>query len=211
MAPSPSPEPLGRHELALLVDIADDSLVAALTRRPYEPPPLRSLPTPLHRHRGAFVTLHVDGHLNGCIGDVAGRQPLAHAVPRLALAAAFDDPRLPALRAGQYDDLTIEVSVLSPPVPIDAADRAELVTRLRPHEDGVIIGAGNRTGLFLPDVWDQLPDTEDFLDQLWRKARLPASAWPDTILRFTTRRLSRRAGTGLAPSPESDEQLRSTG
>lgn len=199
MARSLSPEPLGHHELALhelalLVDIADDSLVAALTGRSYDPPPVHSLPGSLHRHCGAFVTLTVDGELNGCIGDVAGRQPLAAAVARLSLSAAFDDPRLPALRVDQYERLTIEVSVLSPPAPIEAVDRIELVERLRPGVDGVIIGAGHRRGLFLPDVWDQLPAPDDFLDQLWRKADLPRSTWPDTILQFTTQRLGRRAG-----------------
>jgi AmmeMemoRadiSam system protein A len=200
MAPSPSPEPLGLHELDRLVDLADDTLVAALTDRPSASPRLRALPAVLHRRRGAFVTLTVDGQLNGCIGDVAGRQPLASSVPRLALAAAFDDPRLPALRVEEYRHLTIEVSVLSEPDPIDASDRAELVAGLRPGVDGVIIGAGERTGLFLPDVWSQLPGADDFLDHLWRKAGLPASVWPDTIMRFTTQRRSRRTdGSDEAP------------
>jgi AmmeMemoRadiSam system protein A len=194
MAPSPCAEPLAGSDLELLLDIADDALVAALTDRPFEPAPPHSLPESLLDRRGVFVTLTVDGDLNGCIGDVAGRRPLADAAARLALAAAFDDPRLPELRADQYTRLTVEVSVLSPPTPIDARDRAELVASLRPGVDGVIVGTGYQTGLFLPDVWVQLPDPHDFLDQLWRKAGLPPWTWPDTILQFTTERRSRRAG-----------------
>lgn len=194
MGPSPSPEPLVRDDLELLVDIADDALVAGLTGRPFEPVAPHSLPASLRDHRGVFVTLTVDGDLNGCIGDVAGRQPLADAVVRLALAAAFDDPRLPPLRADQYDRLDVEVSVLSAFASIGARDRAELAASLRPGVDGVIVGAGYQSGLFLPDVWDQLPHPDDFLDHLWRKAGLPPGTWPDTILQFTTQRLSRRAG-----------------
>lgn len=201
MAPSPSPDDApDRYELELLVDIADDSLSVALAGRTYEPPSLDSLPAALCAQVGAFVTLTVAGSLNGCIGDVAGRQPLAHAVAHLAIAAAFDDPRLPALAPHQYDDLTIEVSVLSPLEPVGAADRADLIASLRPGVDGLVIRAGHRSGLFLPDVWTQLPDPDDFLDHLWYKAGLPIWMQPETIQRFTTRRSSRRAGrSALAP------------
>jgi AmmeMemoRadiSam system protein A len=111
----------------------------------------------------------------------------------LAVSAAFDDPRLPALEPHQYEHLTVEVSVLSPLVTVEAADRRELVALLRPGVDGVVIRAGHRSGLFLPDVWTQLPDPHDFLDQLWYKAGLPTWVQPDTIQRFTTQRASRRA------------------
>ena len=201
MGRSHSPELLDRHELAALVDIADEALLAALSGMSGGLRSLDSLPPALGARRGAFVTLTVDGELNGCIGDIAGRQALGHAVPRLALAAAFDDPRLPALRPDQYERLAIEVSVLSPLSPVVAADRGELAAGLRPGIDGLMVGAGHRSGLFLPDVWDQLPDTDDFLDQLWRKAGLPASTWPDTILRFTTERLRRGTADTGTPVP----------
>lgn len=108
------------------------------------------------------------------------------------------------MRADQYAGLTIEVSVLTPLAPVEARDRAELVASLRPGVDGVLIGAAHQTGLFLPDVWVQLPDPDDFLDHLWRKAGLSPSTWPDTILQFTTQRLSRRAGRGEAGRRVSD-------
>jgi uncharacterized protein len=192
-SPDPLPDPLELHELEALVDIAEDVLAAALAGRPYELPPVDAVPEALRVRRGAFVTLDVDGVLNGCIGDVAGSQPLDEAIARLALAAAFDDPRLPPLQAHQYERLTIEVSVLSAFVPVVADDRTALVARLRPHVDGVVIRAGYRSGLFLPGVWRQLPEPDAFLDQLWHKAGLPASVWPDTIDRFTTQHLSRGA------------------
>jgi len=195
MGPSRSPDELAEAELELLVDIADEALVAALTGRRYEPPSLDTLTPALGSHRGAFVTLHVDGLLNGCIGDVAGREPLAHAVARLSLSAAFDDPRLPALQAVEYERLEIEVSVLSPMSPVAAGHRDELIRTVRPHVDGLMIRTAYGSGLFLPDVWAQLPDPDDFLDHLWLKAGLPEWVWPEAIDRFTTQHHTRRAGT----------------
>lgn len=201
MEPSSSPtadelglDELGLDELELLVDLADAALSAALAGEPHLAPPLATLPEALHAHRGAFVTLHVDGALNGCIGDVAGRGPLAHAVTRLVLSAAFADPRLPPLEPEQYDRTTIQVSVLSAPQPVAAFGRAELTALLRPGVDGLIVRAGGRAGLFLPDVWEQLPDPDEFLDHLWRKAGVPPSVWPDSIERFGTQHVSRSAG-----------------
>ena len=191
MGRSHSSEPLDRHELTALVDIADEALLAALSGDSCGRRALGSLPPALSTRRGAFVTLTVDGELNGCVGDVVGRQALGHAVARLALAAAFDDPRLPALRPDEYERLAVEVSVLTPLSPVVAADRTELSAGLRPGIDGLVVCAGQRIGLFLPDVWDQLPDPEEFLDHLWLKAGLPASTWPDTIFRFATQCLHR--------------------
>jgi AmmeMemoRadiSam system protein A len=206
MAPSPSPDPhpdaLGRDELEALVELAEGVLGAAFTGSQFELPPVVETPAALRAARGVFVTLTVDGVLNGCIGDVAARRPLDESVTRLALAAAFDDPRLPPLRAEQYERLTIEVSVLSPFVPVDAADRSELIAQLRPHEDGLVIGAGRRSGLFLPAVWRQLADAEEFLDRLWHKAGLPPWVWPDTLATFTTQCAARtRSGSCVRMPP----------
>lgn len=194
MGPSRSPEQLAHDELDALIDIADRALRLALAGGTAAPAPVDELPPALGSLRGAFVTLTVAGSLNGCIGTIDGREPLAHAVARLAVAAAFDDPRLPALRAHEYAQLSIEVSVLSPLEPVAASDRAELVAQLRPHVDGAVIRAGYRSGLFLPSVWEQLPDPDDFLDHLWRKAGLPPWVWPEVVERFTTQHRSRPAG-----------------
>jgi AmmeMemoRadiSam system protein A len=128
-----------------------------------------------------FVTVTVAGALNGCIGTVAPVEPLAAAVPRLAWEAAFDDPRLPALRRQDYPRVGIEISLLSPPVPMEVGSEADLVARLRPGIDGVILGAGPRRATFLPAVWDKLPDPSDFVTHLKAKAGIPAAGWPPGI------------------------------
>lgn len=200
MAPSPSPDPAGPATLrdedgAVLVDLADASLVTALggAAPPWTP---TDLPDAVRRPGRAFVTLHVAGQLNGCIGAVEPDEPLATAVARLARSAAFEDPRLPALRARDYPQLEIEVSVLSAPTPLAVHDRAQLLAALRPGADGLVIAAGRHRALFLPDVWDQLPDPGDFFDHLLAKAGLRPGTWPPGLRaeRFTTQRWSRPAG-----------------
>jgi AmmeMemoRadiSam system protein A len=208
MAPSPSPDPAtaaaldaaaGRGavvtsaEAGLLLDLADASILDGLDGRPMRPPPLSDLPAELRREAGAFVTLTVRGALNGCIGAIEGAGALGQEVVRLARAAAFDDPRLPPLRRADLAELVVEVSILSPFEPVAARSRAELVGALRPGTDGLLIGAGSHRAVFLPDVWDQIPDPGDFVDHLCRKGGLEPAPWPPglTAHRFTTERFER--------------------
>lgn len=203
MAPSPSPDALlAEPEAELLLDLAESALGVALFGRDPGLPALSTLRPMLHEPRGAFVTLTVDGELNGCIGDIEGREPLARAVVRLALAAAFDDPRLPPLEPGDWSRLTIEISLLSRLVPVPARSREELLALVRPGIDGLVVREQGRQGLFLPSVWGQLPHPDDFVDQLWRKAGLPPSAWSlsTQVFTFTTQRHHRAVG---APRQES--------
>lgn len=181
----------------MLLDLAEAAVVDGLRGRPLARPGTSELPPALREPRGVFVTLTVDGELNGCIGTIATDEPVGRAVARCARSAAFADPRLPRLRLDDYDGLTIEVSVLSPLAPIPAASRQEVLDQLRPGVDGLQIAAGTRQGLFLPSVWSKLPDPTDFLDHLQRKAGLPPSTWPPAMRawRFTADKLSRRAGS----------------
>jgi AmmeMemoRadiSam system protein A len=196
MAPSPSAEPsLRDQEAARLLDLADDAILDGLLGRPFVAPDLAALPLALRRPTGAFVTLNVDGELNGCIGTVEAVEALASAVPRLARSAAFSDPRLPALRLADYPSLTIEVSVLSPLAPASAGSRRELLDRLRPGMDGLVVAAGPRQAVFLPAVWEKLADPEAFLDHLQHKAGLRGT-WPQGMRAWTfaVQRLARPVG-----------------
>jgi AmmeMemoRadiSam system protein A len=199
MAPSPSRDPgLAPDDAALLLDIAESSLTAALRGERAALPPLGRLPASLSAHVGVFVTLTVAGELNGCIGLVDPIEPLGHTVARLALAAAFDDPRLPALRWADLADLAIEISVMSPLEPLRADTRTALVAAIRPHRDGLVIRAGGHAAVFLPSVWEQLPDREHFVDRLVLKAGLRPGAWPTGMqaFRFTATRSRRDVGAG---------------
>ena len=129
----------------------------------------------------SFVTLTSGrapgGALRGCIGSLEARRPLRADVEANAVAAALHDPRFAPLTARELDDTVVEVSVLSVPAALPAADEAELLARLRPGVDGVVLSACGRRATFLPQVWEQLPDPADFLARLRRKAGLPADYW----------------------------------
>ena len=192
MAPLPPPEQ------DALLDIAEDAILAGLEGRRPSPPAAPS------EARGVFVTLHIDGELNGCIGTLEPDEPLAAAVARRAWDAAFADPRLPRLRPADWERLTIEISVLSPLERLDVHSLDELVDVIEPGVDGLLITAGFRRGTFLPAVWEQLPEPRTFVDQLWRKAGLVPGTWPEDLVveRYRTQSFGRapRKSTGRSSS-----------
>jgi AmmeMemoRadiSam system protein A len=130
------------------------------------------------RQPGAtFVTLKRSGELRGCIGSLKPNRPLGVDVRENAIAAAFRDPRFPPLAAFEYEATSVEVSLLSAAERVDAVDEDELVARLRPGFDGVILEHGRHRATFLPQVWEALADPREFLAALKRKAGLPGDFW----------------------------------
>ena len=166
------------HGLAL-VRMARETIETSLGIRSGEDDPEDALlnDAVMESKHGVFVTLTKDGDLRGCIGFLEGRESVKDAVRHNALNAAFNDPRFPPLRASEVGDIDIEVSILTDPEPLDYSGPSDLLNRLRPGIDGVIIRSGLHAATFLPQVWDQLPGKEDFLDHLCLKAGLPARAW----------------------------------
>ncbi len=122
----------------------------------------------------SFVTLKQDGALRGCIGTLERHRALAEDVAENAFAAAFRDPRFPALKRGELNVTIAEVSVLSRPVKLEFDDEQDLLTRLRPGIDGLIVDHAGRHATYLPSVWELLPDPRSFIDQLRRKAGIEA-------------------------------------
>lgn len=146
-----------------------------------EPPEPDCLAQPLKARLGTFVTLSMGAALRGCIGTLQGTAPLHLAVADAARSAACRDPRFPALRDHELAGLQIEIAVLSPLQPLPAASREMLMARLRPGIDGLLLEDRGRRSTFLPKVWEQLPDPEEFLAQLLAKAGLPPGHWSDTL------------------------------
>ena len=134
----------------------------------------------------SFVTLTKHHQLRGCIGSLQAWRPLIDDIRANAEAAAFHDPRFAAVEAGELPEIQLEVSVLSAPQPLPTMDHAELITTLRPNIDGLIVhdSSGARAN-FRPQVWQQLPDVELFLQQLKLKAGLPTNC-DDSTLRYAT-------------------------
>jgi uncharacterized protein len=124
-----------------------------------------------------FVTLTQQGELRGCIGSLEARRALLVDVRANAVAAAFHDPRFCALTQSELDITEIEVSLLSPMQPLAFSSEADALRQLRPGVDGVVLEFGARRSTFLPQVWEQLPEVDEFMAHLKRKAGLPASFW----------------------------------
>ena len=134
--------------------------------------------TPLLQADGAtFVTLTIDGQLRGCIGTLEAYRPLVEDVREHALAAALNDYRFPKVQFDELDAIEIEISRLSAPTPLDYADADDLLTKLRPGVDGVVLADGSRRATFLPQVWEQLPNADEFLNHLCSKMGASADLW----------------------------------
>lgn len=131
---------------------------------------------------GTFVTLTIDGQLRGCIGNLTSDESLTSGVRRNAINAAFHDPRFSPLGASELDCVSIEVSILSEPRQLVFREASELLKKLRPRIDGVILRKGAASATFLPQVWEQLPQPRDFLAHLCMKAGLAADAWQHSEL-----------------------------
>ena len=160
----------------LLFELADAAIRGGLEGDRFALPDLTALPEDLHEPAAVFVTLAVQGELNGCIGSMEPKDPLGVAVARRAYDAAFDDPRLPNLTWRDYEHLSVEISILTPMEELHVTSEEELLVVLRPGVDGLFIESGPRRATFLPAVWDDLPDPRTFLDHLYAKAGLRAWA-----------------------------------
>jgi len=160
-----------------LLSLARESIALGMKeRRPYAVDP-KLVSSKLREKRACFVTLTIQGRLRGCIGHLEARQPLYEDVMENAVAAAFDDPRFSPLEAEGLEDLRIEISVLTPAKALAYKGADDLIRKLRPGKDGVILGKGLYRATFLPQVWDEIKNPEDFLSHLSAKAGLSSDAW----------------------------------
>ena len=149
---------------------------------------LDELPPALGERRATFVTLESDRRLRGCIGSLEATRPLARDVAHNAHASAFADPRFPPVEANEIEGLQIKISVLSPSVPMQVSSEADLVARLRPGIDGLVIEDDEKRATFLPSVWEKIPEPARFVRALTEKAGWPAGHWSETVKawRYTT-------------------------
>ena len=135
----------------------------------------------LKQERACFVTLHLNEQLRGCIGSLEAYRSLIEDISYNAFAAAFRDPRFSPLPESEFDDIIIDLSILTPPVEMAFSSEAELLEQIRTGIDGLIIEDQGRRGTFLPSVWEQLPEKEQFLQHLKLKAGLSPQHWSDTL------------------------------
>lgn len=126
----------------------------------------------------SFVTItEADGSLRGCIGTLEAHQPLVEDVRAHAAGAAVEDYRFPSVTPEEVIDLRIEISRLTPAQPLEYDSPEDLLAKLRPGVDGVILRDGFHRATFLPQVWEKVPDGKDFLAHLCLKMGAPANLW----------------------------------
>jgi AmmeMemoRadiSam system protein A len=156
------------EERTLLLRLAHESILAALEHRAISLDP----PSPhLAEPRGGFASLYLHGELRGCVGYVLPSTSVYRTVAETARAAAFEDSRFSPVSLEEARELEIELSILSPPVPI-APEAVEI------GRHGLLISLGGQRGLLLPQVAAERHwDAETFLEQTCRKAGLPHDAW----------------------------------
>lgn len=167
------------HQKKLLLHLARQTIEEELGQQATDPILTEELDDPeLRQHRGVFVTLNLDGMLRGCIGSLLGLEPLIAGVRRHAINAALHDNRFPLLTVDELPEVVIEISILTPPQNLEYTDSRNLISRLWPGIDGVILKIpGGAGATFLPQVWEQLPEPETFLCHLCLKAGLPGDSW----------------------------------
>ena len=173
---------LNTSEQAALLQLARNAIAAALDAPRQAPDPGR-LGGAMARQRAVFVTLKQSGALRGCIGTLEASEPLAVAVAGHAVAAALNDPRFPPVAPEELHGISISISVLEEPRPLQTQSRQALLESLEQGRDGLILEYQRHRATFLPQVWEQLPEPGEFLARLLEKAGLPAGYW-SAELRF---------------------------
>jgi AmmeMemoRadiSam system protein A len=160
------------HDRHLLLQIARNAIAAHVGATPAHVPGAPETPGLLERPGGAFVSLHKQGDLRGCIGHIEATEPIGVVVPRCAVASCSSDPRFPHVTARELEQIDIEISLLGPLVPIAGPQEIEV------GRHGLVVEMGSRRGLLLPQVateWKWSADT--FLAQTCHKAGLSHDAW----------------------------------
>jgi AmmeMemoRadiSam system protein A len=180
----PTTDPLTAADREAMLAIASDTIGRALVTGVRRLPDVDDLTARLRQPGATFVTLRRDGMLLGCIGALEPYQPVGIDVAEHALAAAFDDPRVPPIEAEDFFAMTIEVSVLGALHEVDVVDHQQLAESLRVGKDGLLVVAPGHRATFLPSVWESVGDVDEFLAMLWRKAGLWPREWPKGIRVF---------------------------
>ncbi|MBN1203077.1 MAG: AmmeMemoRadiSam system protein A [Anaerolineae bacterium] len=176
------------EEQTILLTLARQTLEAITTGQAVPDVNLADLPSALREERACFVTMrrHLDGSLRGCTGTLVARRPLAEEVVQITQQTAFHDPRFLPVVAAEVPDLHLEISVLTPPQPLDYDGPDDLLAKLRPGVDGVTLRLEARRATFLPQVWESYPDPRVFLGLLAEKMGCRMDAWRDSRLEVDT-------------------------
>jgi hypothetical protein len=175
----PAPQDYEAKERKLLLDLARGTVTRAAANPAAPGPGVNpgDLSPKLSAAKACFVTLTENGVLRGCIGNLEPQESLYQAVADNARNAATRDPRFQPVRPEEVSKIKIEISVLTEPQPLSFSSPEDLLNKLQPGEDGVVLRLGPNGATFLPQVWEQLPDKVEFLNHLAEKAGCAPNDW----------------------------------
>lgn len=168
---------LTKEEKKILLHIARMALESGVRRQPLPSLEDENITPVLHAEGASFVTLTMNGNLRGCIGALEPYQPLVDDVREHAVAAALEDYRFPPVQENELANIKIEVSRLTRPVQLDYSDADDLLEKIHPGVDGVILRDGFRRATFLPQVWEKIPGPVEFLENLCYKMGASPDTW----------------------------------
>ncbi len=177
---------LNEEEQMFLTGLARSTLESYLKDKKTPRVNRDTMPEKLTEKKGCFVTLTKNSQLRGCIGHIFPEKPLYQCVIDNAVSAATRDPRFKPVTYEELDDIHVEVSVLSVPETLAFASQDELLSKLAPLKDGVIINYGSHRSTYLPQVWEQLPGKEAFLSSLCKKGGAPGDCWKRDNVKIET-------------------------
>jgi AmmeMemoRadiSam system protein A len=160
-----------------LLELARKSIEMASRGKKLPSVDLKRYSVTLQNDGASFVTLTVNGALRGCIGALEAYQPLVLDVVEHAAAAAVDDFRFHPVQPEEVSSISIEISVLTKPERLNYSGPDDLLEKLQPGRDGVILKDGRMRATFLPQVWEQLPDKQEFLSHLCSKMGATSGIW----------------------------------
>ena len=175
----PSKTTLTDGEKQYLLTLARKTLIQYMTGKPIQELEKTKLSPALIEKRGCFVTLEKKGNLRGCIGYIQPVKSLCECVMENAVNAATQDPRFPEVNFDELNAITIEISALTVPEPLEIKNRKTFLQVLVPGRDGVILSNGWKKSTFLPQVWEHFADKESFLNALCEKGGMPRGCWED--------------------------------
>ncbi|HEX7433029.1 MAG TPA: AmmeMemoRadiSam system protein A [Anaerolineaceae bacterium] len=171
------PETLSQDDQTILLKLARQRMTLAVREKKRLILDLQTYSPMLQQPGASFVTLTIEDGLRGCIGALEAYQPLVEDVVEHAIGAALEDYRFLPVSPNELDRIKIEISRLTQPQPLSYTDSRDLIARLHPGQDGVILKDGVRRATFLPQVWEKLPDPEQFLGNLCEKMGAPYNLW----------------------------------
>jgi uncharacterized protein len=180
------PEQLCEDDRLSLLQLARQAIQHVLQGEELPELELTALSPALQNPGATFVTLTLNGQLRGCIGALEARMALAEDVRAHAVAAALQDYRFQPVTLDELNHLKIEISYLTPSKPVEYQDPQELLEKLIPFVDGVVLRDGERRATFLPQVWEKVSDIEHFLGFLCQKMGYPPDMWRCRPLQVAT-------------------------